>query len=302
MILNEFQNKLTEMFPKSKVKLNESLSNYTYTKVGGNAEALIFPETYEDIKKIYSYANENNIPITLLGNGSNVLIKETGIKGIVLIMTHMINTQIQGNKIICQSGASIIDVSRVALENELTGLEFACGIPGSIGGAIYMNAGAYGGEVSEVLESVKAIDENGDIIIFTKDELNLEYRKSAFQENGFLILEVTFKLETGEFKEIKEKMEELTYLRELKQPLEYPSCGSVFKRPPGMFAGQLIQESGLQGATIGGAQVSKKHAGFIVNIGGATTNDYLDLIQFVQKEVNKKFNVNLETEVRVIGD
>lgn len=209
---------------------------------------------------------------------------------------------IRDNLLYAQCGAKIIDVSRYARDKELTGLEFACGIPGTVGGALYMNAGAYGGEIKDVLHSALAINKNGQLVTLQGDELQWGYRKSVFASGEYIVLEAKFAMTSGDVLTIKAKMDELTYLRESKQPLEYPSCGSVFKRPPGRFAGQLIQESGLQGTRIGGAEVSKKHAGFIVNADNATASDYIGLIHHVRATVKDKFGVELETEVEIIGE
>ncbi|HWJ79925.1 MAG TPA: UDP-N-acetylmuramate dehydrogenase [Niallia sp.] len=295
-------NKLLEIFPQDNVKVDEDLYKYTYTKIGGKADYLLFPSAYDQLQKGYMLAKEAKLPITILGNGSNVLIRDGGIRGVVFNLTKLVNITLENNKVIAQSGAAIIDTSRFALKHELTGLEFACGIPGSVGGALYMNAGAYGGEISDVLESAKVLTEQGEIITVSKEDLELGYRTSSIGENGWIALEGTFALKKGDYTAIKEKMDELTFLRESKQPLEYPSCGSVFKRPPNNFAGKLIQDSGLQGTKIGGAQVSTKHAGFIVNVDGATANDYLSLIKHVQKTVKHNYDIDLETEVRIIGE
>ncbi|MGP7816702.1 UDP-N-acetylmuramate dehydrogenase [Niallia sp. 01092] len=291
-----------EILSVENVKIDEPLNKYTYTKIGGKADFLLFPTTYEQIQDAYQYALKQGLPITILGNGSNVLIRDGGIRGVVFNLTKLTDITLEDNKIIAQCGAAIIETSRFALEQRLTGLEFACGIPGSVGGALYMNAGAYGGEVADVLESAKVLTKSGEVMVLTKDDLELGYRTSSIQKNGFIVLEATFCLTEGTHAAIKAKMDELTFLRESKQPLEYPSCGSVFKRPPNHFAGKLIQDSGLQGTKIGGAQVSTKHAGFIVNVENATANDYLSLIQHVQKTVKKNFDVDLETEVRIIGE
>ncbi|WP_017550420.1 UDP-N-acetylmuramate dehydrogenase [Heyndrickxia coagulans] len=281
---------------------DEPLSKYTFTKTGGKADILIFPETYEEVQKTVRFASLNGVPYTILGNGSNLIIKDGGIRGIVLILTRLAKISHTGNDITAQCGAAIIDVSRYALKQKLTGLEFACGIPGSVGGALYMNAGAYGGEVKDVLKSALVLTKTGEMKRLEKSDLSFQYRKSSIAENGEIALEGTFSLEPGDAQEIKAKMDELTDLRESKQPLEYPSCGSVFKRPPGYFAGKLIQDSGLQGKRIGGVEVSTKHAGFMVNVGGGTATDYMNLIQFVQKTVKEKFGVDLETEVKIIGE
>lgn len=281
---------------------DEPLSKYTFTKTGGKADILIFPETYEEVQKTVRFASLNGVPYTILGNGSNLIIKDGGIRGIVLILTKLAKISHTGNDITAQCGAAIIDVSRYALKQNLTGLEFACGIPGSVGGALYMNAGAYGGEVKDVLKSALVLTKTGKMKRLEKSDLSFQYRKSSIAENGEIALEGTFSLKPGDAQEIKAKMDELTYLRESKQPLEYPSCGSVFKRPPGYFAGKLIQDSGLQGKRIGGVEVSTKHAGFMVNVGGGTATDYINLIKFVQKTVKEKFGVDLETEVKIIGE
>lgn len=301
MNINEIYEAILTFLPKDKVKINEPLSHYTHTKIGGVADILVFPTEYEEIENIFSFSHKNSVETTVLGNASNVIIKDEGIRGVVINLTKLVNYRVTNNKIVVQSGTSIIDISGIALEHSLTGLEFACGIPGSIGGAVFMNAGAYGGEVADVLESVLVVTSEGLLKRLSKDELALSYRHSSIAENGYIVVEATFTLIEGEYSSIKEKMDELTLLREEKQPLEFPSCGSVFKRPSGYFAGKLIQDSGLQGYSIGGAEVSRKHAGFIVNKGDATSTDYLSLIQHIQQTVKENFNVELETEVRIIG-
>ncbi|PKG22276.1 UDP-N-acetylmuramate dehydrogenase [Niallia nealsonii] len=302
MINNKLAKNFVEFLSEENVKVNEPLNKYTYTKIGGKADFLLFPTSFQQLQEAYQYALKENLPITILGNGSNVLIKDGGIRGVVFNLTKLIEISLSQNKITAQCGAAIIDTSQFALKHHLTGLEFACGIPGSVGGAIYMNAGAYGGEVADVLESAKVLTKTGEIITLSKNELDLGYRTSNVSKKGYIVLEAIFSLKEGQYEEIKAKMDELTFLRESKQPLEYPSCGSVFKRPPNHFAGKLIQDSGLQGTKIGGAQVSIKHAGFIVNVENATATDYLSLIKHVQKTVKDKYNVDLETEVRVIGE
>jgi UDP-N-acetylmuramate dehydrogenase len=298
----EIYNKLTHLLPQEYVLLDEPLSKYTYTHTGGNADLFVTPTSYEETQVVIRFAREHNVPVTLLGNGSNLIVRDGGIRGIVLSLVNLTSITVTGNTITAQSGAAIIDVSRTALAHTLTGLEFACGIPGSVGGALFMNAGAYGGEVGDVLSSVIVLTEEGELLNLKRDELVLEYRNSSIAKNKYIALEATFTLVQGEHESIKAKMDELTFLRESKQPLEYPSCGSVFKRPPGYFAGKLIQDSGLQGKTIGGAQVSLKHAGFIVNINNATAKDYTTLIKFVQDTVKENFGVDLETEVKIIGE
>lgn len=298
----DVKEKFLQIMTEDEVKIDEPLSQYTYTKIGGKADYLLFPTTFEQLQNAYKVALEAGIPITILGNGSNVLIKDGGIRGVVFNLTKLVTIRLEGDKVFAESGAALIDTSRFALEHSLTGLEFACGIPGSIGGALYMNAGAYGGEIADVLESATVLTSAGEIISVRKEDLDLGYRTSNIAKNHYVVLEAIFKLQPGKQEEIKAKMDELTFLRESKQPLEYPSCGSVFKRPPGYFAGKLIQDSNLQGTKIGGAQVSTKHAGFIVNVDNATADDYISLIKHVQKTVKENYDVNLETEVRIIGE
>ncbi|MUK89789.1 UDP-N-acetylmuramate dehydrogenase [Ornithinibacillus sp. L9] len=294
--------KLVGITSSENVLVNEPLKNHTYTRLGGNADFFVTPETYKQVQEIVQLANKEDIKFTLLGNGSNLIVKDGGIRGIVMNLNKLTSINTEGTKIIAQSGARIIDVSRLALKKTLTGLEFACGIPGSVGGALYMNAGAYGGEIKDVLESTIVVDPQGNLLTLAADKLDLEYRSSNIPANGYIVLEATFSLKEGNYQEIKAVMDDLTFKRESKQPLEYPSCGSVFKRPPGYFAGKLIQDSGLQGQQIGGAQVSLKHAGFIVNKDEATAQEYIDLIRHVQATVKEKFGVQLEREVRIIGE
>lgn len=302
MNMQEVYKYLRTVLPEEHVKQDEMLKNHTHIKVGGKADVFVQPTTYTEIQQVVQYANKHNIPITFLGNGSNVIIKDGGIRGITLSLTHITDVTVNEQTIVAQSGAAIIDISRIALKHSLTGLEFACGIPGSVGGALYMNAGAYGGEVAYVLTKAVVMTKEGELITLSKDDFDFGYRKSRFANNHYIILEATFELENGVYEEIKEKMDDLTYKRESKQPLEYPSCGSVFKRPPNNFAGKLIQDSELQGTRIGGVEVSTKHAGFMVNVDNGTAQDYIDLIHFVQKTVKEKCGVTLEREVRIIGE
>lgn len=302
MNISKIQEDLQQLAPAGTVKSHEVLKDYVFTQMGGRADILAEPATYEEIQNIVTYARKNDIPLTVLGNGSNVIIRDGGIRGIVLQTSGLNGMGIQGDLLYAQCGAKIIDVSRYALEQELAGLEFACGIPGTVGGALYMNAGAYGGEVKDVLQSALAINKAGQLVTLQGDEFQWGYRQSVFASGEYIVLEARFALIPGDSALIKASMDELTYLRESKQPLEYPSCGSVFKRPPGRYAGQLIQESGLQGTRIGGAEVSRKHAGFIVNADNATASDYIGLIQHVRAAVKNKFGVELETEVEIIGE
>ncbi|MGP4077983.1 UDP-N-acetylmuramate dehydrogenase [Halobacillus sp. K22] len=295
-------NKLLKLVKKDNVKVNERLKDHLYTKLGGNADFFITPTTFQEVQNVVKLSNEDNIPFTLLGNGSNLIIKDGGIRGIVINLKHLNDISSEGNTVVAQSGARIIDASRHALDQSLSGLEFACGIPGTVGGALYMNAGAYGGEIKDVLDYAYVVDKEGNLVKRLASELNLDYRTSNIPETGDIVLEATFNLKPAPYEDIKAIMDDLTYKRESKQPLEYPSCGSVFKRPPGYFAGKLIQDSKLQGTNIGGAEVSTKHAGFIVNKNNASTTDYISLIEHVQRTVKDKFGVDLEREVRIIGE
>jgi UDP-N-acetylmuramate dehydrogenase len=294
--------RLQDVMHEDNIKRDELLRDHLYTKLGGKADFFLTPTTYEEVQNIVKLSNEVDVPFTLLGNGSNLIVKDGGIRGIVLHLVNFKDIKANDQLIVAQSGAAIIDVSRRALAEKLSGLEFACGIPGTVGGALFMNAGAYGGEISDVLDYCHVVDREGNLVKRTAAELELDYRHSNISENGDIVLEATFSLKPGNYEEIKDVMDDLTFKRESKQPLEYPSCGSVFKRPPGYFAGKLIQDSELQGTNFGGAEVSTKHAGFIVNKDNATAKDYISLIEHVQKTVKEKFDVELEREVRIIGD
>lgn len=293
---------IIEKYPSIIVKENEPLSNYTYTETGGPADLLFFPASIEEVSAVVDWVRNENLPLTILGNASNLIVRDGGIRGVTVILTELNKIKVKKNRLIVESGAPIIEVSEKALTEELTGLEFACGIPGSTGGAVYMNAGAYEGEVKDVIETVTILTRDGEIIEVKNDDMEFAYRTSKLQKTQDIVLEVTFKLKSGNPDKIKERMDELTFLRTSKQPLEFPSCGSVFKRPTGHFTGKLIQDAGLQGLTWGGAQISMKHAGFIVNIDGATATDYIELIEHIKEVILEKFDVQLETEVRIIGE
>jgi len=295
-------NRILQKHPNLIVEENEPLANYTYTETGGPADLLFFPATIDEVSAIINWVHAEEIPLTILGNASNLIVRDGGIRGVTVILTELRDIHIDKNKLVVEAGAPIIKVSETAYEYELTGLEFACGIPGSTGGAVYMNAGAYEGEVKDVIEKVTVLTRDGEIIEASNEEMEFTYRNSILQETDDIVLDVTFALKPGVPKDIKERMDELTFLRTSKQPLEYPSCGSVFKRPPGHFTGKLIQDAGLQGKVWGGAQVSEKHAGFIVNIDGATATDYVELIAHIKEVILEEFDVQLETEVRIIGE
>lgn len=280
---------------------NEPMSAHTTFKVGGNARIMAFPETEEQAVEIIKCCRENGVRYIPVGNGSNLLVSDSGINACVICFGSVFSEikLIDNDTVFAQSGASLMKLCRFALQNSLSGLEFAFGIPGSCGGAAFMNAGAYGGEMKDVLFKCDHIDENGEKGSLSGDELNLSYRHSAYSENGCTITGLYLKLKKGNPDEIKAKMDDFLQRRKDKQPLEYPSAGSTFKRPEGYFAGALIEECGLKGKQVGGAQVSEKHAGFIINKGGATCTDILELCKICSETVYKQKGVKLEMEIRV---
>lgn len=295
-------NELISKYPAMDIKLNEPLSQYSYTKVGGKADALVFPQTKQEVQQMIEWVETNQVPLTILGNLSNLIVTDGGIRGVVMILTRMNQIQVEGETVIADAGASLIETTQVARDHHLTGLEFACGIPGSIGGAIFMNAGAYGGEIKDLPLEIETLTRTGKFKTYSTQTAQFGYRHSIFQDNHEVVLQVKFQLEPGEIDLIQSEMDRLTELRTSKQPLELPSCGSVFKRPEGHFTGKLIQDAGLQGYRIGGAEISKKHAGFIVNVDHATATDYIELIQFIQHRIWELYQVQLEPEVRIIGE
>ena len=295
-------NELISKYPAMDIKLNEPLSQYSYTKVGGKADALVFPQTKQEVQQMIEWVETNQVPLTILGNLSNLIVMDGGIRGIVMILTRMNQIQVEGETVIADAGASLIETTQVARDHHLTGLEFACGIPGSVGGAIFMNAGAYGGEIKDLPLEIETLTRTGEFRTYSTQTAQFGYRHSIFQDNHEVVLQVKFQLEPGEIDLIQSEMDRLTELRTSKQPLELPSCGSVFKRPEGHFTGKLIQDAGLQGYRIGGAEISKKHAGFIVNVDHATATDYIELIQFIQHRIWELYQVQLEPEVRIIGE
>ncbi|CCI87280.1 UDP-N-acetylmuramate dehydrogenase [Lactobacillus gigeriorum] len=278
------------------------LSRYTFTKTGGRAEYLAFPKNLDELRQLLLVAKAEKLPITVIGNASNLIIRDGGISGLVVILTAMNEISVKDDRVIAQAGARIIDTAFAAANNGLTGFEFAAGIPGSVGGGVFMNAGAYGGEVKDVVDKVTVITRNGELKEYSNQEMNFSYRNSRIQSSDEIVVVAEFKLKHGNKLTILDQMHYLNALRRYKQPLEYPSCGSVFKRPKGHFVGPMIIKAGLQGTQIGGAQNSMKHAGFIVNKGGATATDYLKLIHFIQEKIQEKYGISLETEVRIIGN
>lgn len=304
MALNDaFIAAVREFLGENQFFVNEPMYNHTTFNIGGPADYLIFPANMEQVARIFQLLREYEIPHTILGNGSNVLVLDKGIRGAVIKMhAPMSYKRCEGNRIIAGAGAYLKHVSAFAAENSLTGLEFACGIPGSLGGAVFMNAGAYDGEMKNVVVQVKTVNNKGKILTYERDELDFGYRHSVFQHNGQAICEITMELQHGDQAAIMEKIADFTRRRESKQPLEMPSAGSTFKRPQGYFAGTLIDETGLKGLQVGGAQISTKHAGFVVNSGHATAADVLNLIKEVQDRVFAQRGVKLFPEVRIIGE
>jgi len=293
---------LSEKISSDNIKVDEPLNLHTATKMGGNAVLFVVPENEEQAQFVVKYAHTNGIPILLLGNGSNMVVRDGGVRGIVVNFSKLSKIRIEGTHVYAEGGADVKEVSRQAAAAGLTGFEFACGIPGTIGGGMAMNAGAYGGEFKDVIIQSTVLTPEGEIKVLSKDELELDYRKSVISKKGYYVLSAEFGLTHGAQEEIDATIADLTYKRESKQPLEYPSAGSVFKRPPGYFAGKLIQDSGLQGKGFGGAEVSTKHAGFIVNKNEASATDYIQTIEMVRNTVKEKFGIELELEVKIVGE
>lgn len=293
---------LKATFPTLHIEQSVDLSAYTNTRVGGIADGVFWPNTIEELTDVVKYAHEQALPVLVLGNASNLIITDEGVRGLVIFLTNLTNIVVTDTMITADAGAAIIAVSERAQAASLSGLEWAAGIPGSVGGAVYMNAGAYGGQVDGCLATADVLHPNGELETLTLADLDFGYRHSAIQGTGDVIISASFSLVPGDTNAIRAAMEDFNARRASKQPLEYPSCGSVFKRPEGHFAGKLIMDAGLQGFTIGGAQVSHKHAGFIVNFAHATSADYVGVIRHVQEVILEQTGITLETEVRILGE
>lgn len=303
--MNQYKNLKSlfeEFYKKENIILDSEMKNHVYFKVGGPADILLIPESKDQVIKTIRICREKSIPFYVIGNGSNLLVKDGGIRGVVIKLNELKNIKVEGEILEAECGALLKDISNEALKNSLTGLEFSCGIPGTVGGAVFMNAGAYNGEIANVIESAEVINDKNEVIVLSKEELELGYRSSIVMKKNYVVLSARFKLQKAEYDKIKETVDDLTRRREEKQPLEYPSAGSTFKRPEGYYAGKLIQDAGLKGYSIGGAAVSEKHSGFVINKGGATAKDIIDLIKHIQKEVKDKFGVELHPEVRILGE
>ncbi len=288
--------------PAENIYLQEPMKLHTTFRVGGPADCLIALENEEQLKKIQHYLSLVEEPFVVMGNGSNILVSDDGYRGIILQIGDKMNAvTVEGCRVTAQAGALMSQVAKVAQEHGLTGLEFASGIPGTVGGGVVMNAGAYGGEMSQVVETVTVVNQEGELMELNNATMEFGYRYSTIRNQPFVVTKVSFLLKQGNADEIKATMEDLTVKRRTKQPLEYPSAGSTFKRPEGYFAGELIMNAGLRGFRVGGAQVSEKHCGFVINTGNAVAADVMDVICEVQERVKEKFNVTLEPEVVFLG-
>ena len=301
--IKALQTALLKELPSTRVREEEYLRHHTTFKIGGPADLFVEPTTMAELSFALRTIHEFDVPVTIIGCGSNILVKDGGIRGAVVSVRYMTQIMDCNDNVLCiGSGYMLKDASEFAWENGLTGLEFAIGIPGTLGGAVFMNAGAYDGEMSHVVTAVRAVDFQGNIKEYDVSHLDFGYRHSVFHDNHEVIGEVIMTLKPGDKNVIKARMDELTEKRESKQPLEFASAGSTFKRPPGYFAGTLIEQTGLKGLSVGDAQVSHKHAGFVINTGSASAKDVLDLIAEVQRRVYDQHGVHLEPEVRMIGE
>lgn len=300
---HRIENKFCNCLGSDNVKQQEPMSRHTTFRIGGPADFYLCPHSTKEVQEIVEICKEEKLPYFVLGNGSNLLVSDKGYRGVVIqLWKNFSDITVKDCCIQAKAGALLSKVAAEALEAGLTGMEFASGIPGTIGGAAFMNAGAYGGEMKDIIKSVKVLDTQGEVRVLPKEELKMGYRTSIVKEKGYTVLSVELELTRGNQEEIRNTMEDLKERRTSKQPLEMPSAGSTFKRPEGYFAGKLIMDSGLRGFSVGGAQVSEKHCGFVVNKGGATAMDVLNLIREVQRRVKEQFGVDLETEVRFLGE
>lgn len=295
--------KLRETLGEGGLRQNEPMHAHTTFRVGGTADLFLMPQNAAQLAESLTLLRQAAIPYLVIGNGSNLLVRDKGIRGAVIqIYQNMAEITQEDAELYAEGGALLSTLAARAADASLTGLEFASGIPGTVGGAVVMNAGAYGGEMKDALVSVDVLTQELERKTIPAAELALGYRQSCIPERGYIVLGARFRLQRGEQAAIRGYMQELAQQRREKQPLQYPSAGSTFKRPTGYFAGKLVQDAGLKGKTIGGAQVSEKHSGFLINIGNATAQDILDLIAFCQKEVERQFGVKLETEVKIVGE
>lgn len=294
---------LLKVLPAEIIKFNEPMREHTSFKIGGPVDLMVLPQNTGEVIKAAVWCRRNNVPLFIFGLGSNLLVREKGIRGVAVKIGHGLDkVVINGHEITAEAGISLADLSLTAAENGLRGLEFAEGIPGSLGGAVVMNAGAYQGEMKNIVAEVTVIDAEGNLKSLSNRELNFGYRRTILQNSPLILISVLLQLEPGHREDIKNRMAGFRQQRQQKQPLELSSAGSVFRRPEGFYVGPMLEELGLKGFTIGGAQVSEKHAGFIVNIGNATADDVLKLIIHIQGLVKQKFDIDLQTEILVAGE
>lgn len=299
----KFYDELLNILPEERIKTDEPMKAHTTFRVGGPAAFFVIPETKEEIKGIIACCKAQNMEYYIIGNGSNLLVSDKGYEGVVIqVFKAMNHVNVEGEVITASAGALLSGIAAKALEAGLTGFEFAAGIPGTLGGACVMNAGAYGGEMKDVLEEVLVMTQEGEFVTLQKEELEMGYRTSVIAKKNYIVLEASIRLSGGEKEQIKARMDELKEQRTTKQPLEYPSAGSTFKRPEGYFAGKLIQDTGLRGYRVGGAQVSEKHCGFVINKENASASDVDELMKQVSAKVEEKFGVRLEPEVKRLGE
>nr|WP_295308107.1 UDP-N-acetylmuramate dehydrogenase [uncultured Blautia sp.] len=292
-----------EILGNNRVLEAEPMGKHTTFRIGGPADLFVAPENSDEIKKLIAICKEEEVPYFILGNGSNLLVSDKGYRGVIIQLYRSFGQiTLKENEIHAQAGAPLSGIAAMAREASLTGFEFAGGIPGTLGGAVVMNAGAYGGEMKDVLKEVTVLTPEGEVVTLQARELKMGYRTSIIKESGYIVLEAVISLKKGDQDEIKSRMQELAGMRSSKQPLSYPSAGSTFKRPEGYFAGKLIMDSGLRGYQVGGAQVSEKHCGFVINTGNATAKDVTTLMADVQRIVMEKFGVKLEPEVKFLGE
>lgn len=303
MDISRVYQRLIDRIPSERVLVNESMKKHTSFRIGGPADIMVLPTDPQEIRYVIQLCKELSIPFYVMGNGSNLLVRDKGIRGLVMkIASNFSDIKIEGTKVTAQAGVLLSVLSKKTAQHSLKGLEFASGIPGTLGGAVAMNAGAYGGEMKDVVTSVWAMDYSGNDRRLDYDDLKFGYRTSAIQQDKLIVIEVDMQLEEGDKQESMELIAELTRRRREKQPLSYPSAGSTFKRPVGYYAGKLIQDAGLKGLRVGDAQVSDLHAGFIINLGNATAKDVLELIQIVKEKVKSEFNVDMQPEIKIIGE
>lgn len=292
-----------DILNKNSILTDEMMKKHTTYKIGGACDVMLLPENEEQVVKIVKLCDENKIPLFVVGNGSNLLVKDGGIRGVVMkIASKMSDIRVEGNHMYVQAGALLGSAVKTAYENSLSGLEFAIGIPGAVGGAVTMNAGAYGGHMQQIVKKARVCDRCGNVTEICGDAFDFGYRQSVVRDKSLIVLSCELELEHSERSQIKEKMDLLSAKRRSMQPLSLPSCGSVFKRPEGHYIGKLIEDAGLKGTTVGGAQVSTLHANFIVNVDNAKAKDVLDLIEVVKAKVLETFDIPIETEVIVIGE